>query len=434
MKYAFINGILMDGTLGLAMDGTATMHQQKDRVILVDGDTITGIVGRDDDISGYEIVDLGGQYVVPGLINLHVHLPASGEPKKKKTDPVKLVRILTATPLRRKIVDIMCQGYAKTQMLSGATTIRTVGGVLDTDTRLRDRIASGKADGPRILAADMAVSVPGGHMANSLAYAAKSVSEAEEDTRRILAGRPDLLKLMITGGVIDAKVKGEPGELKMPPEMVKACCDIAHAAGLPVAAHVESPEGVKVALENGVDTIEHGAEPDDEMIALFKERGAAFVATITPALPFALMDSSVTGFSEDDRYNGNVVFEGGIACAQACLHNGIPVGMGTDTGCEFSPQYGMWREVALFAKYVGVNNAFALHTATKINAQIAGIGDICGTIEPGKSADMIVCRKDPLADLRALGELSMVIARGKIFRDPKYKKFPLVEQEMNRYL
>ena len=96
--------------------------------------------------------------------------------------------------------------------------------------------------------------------------------------------KPDLIKLMITGGVLDAKVKGEPGELKMSPEIVKAACEEAHALGLQVAAHVESPQGVQVALENGVDTIEHGAMPTEAIIQLFKDRKACQVATLSPCL------------------------------------------------------------------------------------------------------------------------------------------------------
>ena len=92
---------------------------------------------------------------------------------------------------------------------------------------------------------------------------------------------------MITGGVLDAKCKGEPGELKMSPALVKAACDQARALGLSVAAHVESPQGVRVALEGGVDTIEHGARPDEEILRLFEERKACHIATISPALPYA---------------------------------------------------------------------------------------------------------------------------------------------------
>ena len=140
---------------------------------------------------------------------------------------------------------------------------------------------------------------------------------------------------MITGGVLDAKEKGEPGVLRMPADYVKAACDEAHRHGLKVAAHVESSEGVKVALENGVDTIEHGAKPNDEIISLFKEKKAAHVATLSPALPFALFDRSVSNVSEMAQYNGKIVFEGIIECAKACLEAGIPVGLGTDTGCPY---------------------------------------------------------------------------------------------------
>ena len=189
---------------------------------------------------------------------------------------------------------------------------------------------------------------------------------------------------MITGGVLDAKVKGEPGVLKMPPEYVKAACDEAHKRGFMVAAHVESPEGVRVALENGVDTIEHGAKADDEIISLFKEKHAALITTLSPALPYALFDRSVSHATELSQFNGEVVFEGIIDCSKKCLANGIPVGLGTDTGCPFITHYDMWRELVYFHKYCGVSNKFALYTATKRNAEIAHIDDITGTDEPGQ--------------------------------------------------
>ena len=124
---------------------------------------------------------------------------------------------------------------------------------------------------------------------------------------------------------MDAKEKGVPGELKMSPEMVKVVCDKAHENGYLVAAHVESPQGVRVALENGVDSIEHGAKIDDDTIKLFKERKAFLCTTISPALPYALFDRSITNATEVEQFNGNVVFEGIIACAKAALENDIPV-------------------------------------------------------------------------------------------------------------
>ena len=328
MKYALINGILLDGT--------ETMQPRPGLTVLVNGDRIEAIVPAGTEGSDYERIDLAGGYVMPGLINLHVHLPASGRPTVK--------------------------------------------------------------------------------------------------VRKIAEDKPNLIKLMITGGVLDAKSKGEPGELKMPPEVVKAACDQAHALGLPVAAHVESPQGVRVALEGGVDTIEHGAAPDEEILHLFKERKACHIATISPALPYAMFDRSVTGASETEQYNGKLVMDGIIDCAKACLKNGIPVGLGTDTGCPYITHYDMWREVYYFHKFCGVTNAFALHTATLGNARLVGLGAETGSLEPGKCADLVVTGGNPLEDLKALRHMDLVMARGNLIRAPKVKKIEKAERELDKFL
>ena len=341
-RYALVNGVLLDGTRDMA--------PQKGKVICVDGSRIAAVTDGAAP-AGYETVDLGGQYVLPGLINLHVHLPASGKPKKKPSDPKKLVKLITSNGLMRRVGIRLCEGYAKMELLSGVTTIRTVGGVADFDTIIRDQAAAGAILSPRVVASNMAVSVPGGHMAGSLAYEARTPEEAAACVEKIAAEKPDLIKLMITGGVMDAEVVGEPGVLRMQPALVKAACDKAHALGMKVAAHVESPEGVRVALENGVDSIEHGARPDADILRLFKERGAFQVSTISPAVPYALFDRSISHATYEQQANGLVVFEGIVALARACLAEGIPVGLGTDTGCPYITHYNMWREVRYFAQY-----------------------------------------------------------------------------------
>ena len=416
------------------------MQVQEGQVILVENERITEILPAEEagkrnlKASGYEEIDLQGKYILPGLINMHVHLAGNGKPQKKQRDNEALVKKIMSNGLTKAIAYHMVCGFAKDELYSGVTKIRTVGGLGDFDTRLRDDIAAGKKPGPRILAANEGISVPGGHMAGSVAIAAGSIEEALQHLEIAKAQKVDLVKLMITGGVLDAKEKGVPGELKMAPEMVKAVCDKAHAMGYKVAAHVESPKGVKVALQNGVDSIEHGAKADEEMIALFKEHNAFLCTTLSPALPYALFDRSITNASEVEQFNGNVVFEGIIDCAKAAIANDIPVVLGNDVGCPWITQYDFWRELYYFHKYVGVSNTFALYTATCRGAEMAGIGDITGTLEPGKCADMIVVEKNPLEDIRALRNVDMVVSQGKVLRSPKVKKKQIVETELDKFL
>lgn len=426
MKYAYINGKILSGD--------KDMQVKQGLVIVTEGEKITDIVKEVPKSPDMKVVDLDGRYIMPGLINMHVHLAGNGKPQKKQRDNEKLVKTLMGTALSRAVAYKVVSDFARTELLSGVTTIRTVGGLGDFDTRLRDEIAAGKRVGPRILAANEGISVQGGHMAGSVAVAAHSIDEALKQLEHAENEKVDLVKLMITGGVLDAKEKGVPGELKMKPEMVKAVCDRAHAAGYKVAAHVESPEGVKVALANGVDSIEHGAKPDDEMIRLFKEKNAFLCTTISPAVPYALFDRSLTNATEVEQYNGNIVFDGIVECAKAALANDIPVVLGNDVGCPWITQYDFWRELCYFHKYTGVSNAFALYTATKRSAELAGIGDITGSIEKGKCADMIVTKDNPLDRLEALRHVDMVIARGRVIYSPKIKVNSLVERELDKFL
>lgn len=426
MKVAFINGIILDGTLD--------MQPRYDRAIVVEDGVIKDIVLENALPRGIETIDLQGQYIMPGLINLHVHLPGSGKPQKEPMDLKKVVGLVTKNQLTLAAAEALCAGYAKTALMSGVTTIRTVGGLADVDAKIRDKVARGKLVGPRILASNMALSVSGGHMAGSLAYEAHSEEEAVHLVDKIAETGPDLIKLMVTGGVMDAEVVGEPGVLRMAPELVRAATKRAHKLGLMVAAHVESSEGVRVALENGVDSIEHGAEPDEDIIRLFKETGACHVATISPALPYAFFDRSVSHATAEQQMNGKVVLDGIVGCAKACLEAGVPVGLGTDVGCPFVTHYDMWRELVYFVKYCGVTPSFALHTATLVNARLAGIDNLTGSIEKGKMADMIVTRDNPLVRPHALRNVTMVVKEGQIIESPKVKKIAICEEELDKFM
>lgn len=425
MKRALVNCRLLDGT--------KDMQLQEGMTILIEDGYITAI-GKELPVEGYEVLDLKGKYVMPGLINLHVHLPASGKPAKKKTDPTKLVQFILKNKLTRKIGLKICKDSAQTALLSGVTTIRTVGGIDDFDTTLKHDIENGKYFGPRIKASNYAIGPKGGHMVGSVAVPVEDRVSAVEMVDKIAAQGVDWIKLMITGGVLDAKVKGEPGVLKMQPGIVKACCDEAHRLGYRVCAHVESSEGVRVALENGVDSIEHGAVLDQHMIDLFKEKGACYVCTISPALPLAKFDQAITKVDDMAVFNSDYVMQGIISGAKAALENGVKVGLGTDTGCPFITHYNLWRELEYFHKYLGVDRSFALYTATLRNAEILKMDDEIGSIEVGKRDDILVVENNPLDNFVALAKPNIVIKDERVFKEPKIKKFAEVDRLLDEYM
>ena len=209
VKYALKNAVILDGT--------KNMQPVRGSAVLVDREHITDIVPDTKIPRGYRIVDLGGAYLLPGLINLHVHLATSGKPPKAEKKPPNyklLFSILSRSKLVLAVVRRLSAGYAKTALLSGVTTIRTVAGILDIDGQIRDQINAGKRIGPRILSANTAVSVPNGHFAGSIATEADSPEMAAEHVRQIAETKPDLIKLMITGGVMDSSAEGEPGDRK----------------------------------------------------------------------------------------------------------------------------------------------------------------------------------------------------------------------------
>lgn len=424
MKYALINGIILDGT--------KNMEPLVGYSIVVEDGKIIDITNKQ--VENIKTIDLKNKYVLPGLINMHVHLPGSGMPKDTNRQNKESVNKLMSHKLTRYIVYKLCSNFARTELMSGVTTIRTVGGLRDIDSAIRDNINKGKIKGPRILASNMALSVPNGHMAGVLAYEATDAQSAVQYIDKISETKPDLIKLMITGGVLDAKKKGEPGELKMSKEIIFSACKRAHELGYKVAAHVESPIGVKLALENGVDTIEHGAKLDDETIKLFKERNASLITTISPAIPLAKFDRSVSHATELTQFNGNIVFEGIVSASKSCIENGINVGLGTDTACPFVTHYDTWRELVYFTKYVHNDAKEAIYRATLQNAIIAGIDKETGSIEVSKSCDLLVVEKNPLEDLSVLRKPSMVVFRGKIIKNPKVKKFDYVEKELDKQL
>lgn len=421
------------------LDGTENMEPRIGQTVLVEDGRIAAVgpAAEEDAPIGARELDLGGAYLLPGLINMHVHLCGSGRPTSAGDAGALMKRL--DNPVGRAIVRGLLRKRAQQQLASGVTTVRGAGDPLYGDIAVRDEFNAGKHVGPRLIAPGTGVTVPGGHGAGLFAQIAESPEDAAELVREIAAHGADVIKLFVTGGVFDAEKVGEPGVLRMSEEVARAACEAAHRLGLSVMAHVESTEGVRVALRAGVDTIEHGAPMTPEIVDLYRGgagtqlegRTPSVTCTISPALPFVKLPPEKTHSTEVQKANGDIVCEGIVQSARDALAAGIPVGLGTDSSCPYVTQYDMWREVAYFAKYVGVSNAFALHTATAVNARLLGLGDETGTVEVGKSADLIVVDANPLDDLSALRDVRHVMCRGTFVERPRVKHIAELDEELD---
>lgn len=363
---------------------------------------------------GATVVDLGSKTVLPGLIDSHVHLTSD------RGGEAGLLATIREEPAMHALE---AQMNGMKTLRAGFTTVRNLGDDEGITLALREAIKRGWVQGPRIVDAANSISTTGGHMdgrgALSDALVAhlpqpENLCDSVESCRRVVRRQidrgADVIKFATTGGVNS----GTGLATRMFEDEARALVETAHAYGRKVAVHAHGADGIRLALRAGADSIEHGTVMDDEVIRLFRKTGAFYVPTL----------STVNGYLErlakdPNAYVGPVreQIEWRIGITGQSLAKAYPAGVkiafGTDAGVSKHGRNA--DEFELLVKY-GMPPVEALKAATVNAADLLGLAAEVGTIEPGKSADIIAVDGDPLADVTVLKDVDFVMARGAIVK------------------
>lgn len=431
-NYALINCNIIDGSIKnpIIKKGVVLIKN-----IVGEGE-ISGFisaVGTEEKITipdDYKVIDLNGRYLLPGLINAHCHLSRSGKPTKimnMSDKSLDLFAKLLRTVLGKKLLSNMMKNNATNALNAGVTTLRTMSDPFYLDLKLRNKINECKFIGPRLVCAGMGICITGGH-GGFMAYIADSPTEVKKAIRKNLRAEVDFIKILSTGGVMDSRKVGEAGRPQMTIDEIETACSEAHRGGILVATHCESTYGIREALLGGVDSIEHGAEITDELVQLFKNnpkshRGfTTLTSTISAGMGMAVLSKEETKITTVKKENAVLIEKGMINGLQKAYKEGIKITVGTDASVPYATHYNVWKELKYFMKYTNMTAQEAIHFATKGNADNIGIGDITGSIEIGKSADIQIVQDNPLENIDSLGEVSMVFIRGNQIKNPKVKK------------
>jgi imidazolonepropionase-like amidohydrolase len=365
--------------------------------------------------AGAIVVDERSRTVMPGMTDAHVHLTGtSGQPwyndfTIKESVPYKTTMGLT---------------HALEMARGGFTTVRDLGGETAAVIAVRDAVAEGRFPGPRIRVSGAPLSMIGGHadeatglppeLASAINEAhlnssvCTGVDECRKVVRELAAAGVDVIKIMATGGVLDPGTRGL--EQHFTDEEMKAICDMAHFMGLKVAAHAHGAKGIDAAVRAGVDSIEHGTFIDEAGIRDMKARGTFYVATLMAfsGVKGLIGTGKLAPASEAKAQQTFAVWGKGLNMAYRA---GVKIALGTDSAV--APHTEANKEVALMVSKGGMTPRDALIAATKGGADLMGLSNETGTLDPGKSADLIAVEGDPLVDPAAVQRVDYVMVEGR---------------------
>jgi len=400
-RLAIIGATLIDGT------GADPLQQA---AVVIEGDRIK-LVGKEEETKvgdGIEVINGEGKFLLPGLIDCHVHIFFPGY----VTTSIKGSHIAYAT--------VIGVNNLRSALQSGTTTMRALSDPGHTDLAMRTAIENGMLLGPRLLVAGRGICMTGGHGAamGVGVHEADGVDEVRKAVRQEVKAGVDWIKLL-TSHRTDYPQFAQ--------EEIHAGVEEAHRLGLKVAIHAANSVGVVMAAKAGVDTIEHGSFVNEEAADLMAEKGIGLVPTLLAKHDLAnrfqnmkreLVDQKGHFMQKEDTHEASIWFTRCVEQLPETIANvrsrGIQVGMGTDFVQTDRPWNVLPEEIEMYTRYDGVSNMEAIEAATRMGAALLGKANELGTVEPGKIADLIMLERNPLNDIAALKEVSWVMKEGTV--------------------
>lgn len=395
---------------GRLVDGVSAAPRER-VTLVVEGERIAAVEpGFRAPGAGEAVLDLREATVLPGLIDLHVHLGTEASPRA-------YVEAFTLNPAD---LALRAAAHAQVTLRAGFTTVRNLGDAYNTTVALRDAIRRGWVEGPRIFTAGKSIATTGGHADPTNGWCdliegdpgpkegvANGPDEMAKAVRQRYKDGADLIKITGTGGVLS--LARSPNAPQFSDEELQAVVRTARDYSLPVAVHAHGAEGMKRALRASVDSIEHGTQMDDEAIRLFKEKRVWYVPTLSAGI-FVGEKASIDGYFPDVvRPKAALIGAQIRATAARAVQAGVPIAFGTDAGV--GPHGDNGKEFAYLVE-AGMTPMQAIQAATSQAARVLRAEADLGSLERGKLADLVAYRRDPLADVAVLATRPDVVMKG----------------------
>ncbi|MCH8158582.1 MAG: amidohydrolase family protein [Proteobacteria bacterium] len=425
--FIIVSAIILISTATNSLAGTTLIHAGEllavpgqpptlnQTIVIQDGqirEVRKGFANASDFDGNVEVIDLSNQFVLPGLMDMHVHLQFELGPDNDR-DTLKM---------SDQLMQMRSIYFAMNTLLAGFTTVRDVGSSSQEMYAMRDAINNGWIDGPRIIAAG-GVGITGGHADISGVspilmefFTSENICDGPYDCRRaarnVIKYGADLIKITSTGGVMTDRATGTGQQMEM--DELREIVLAAARMGRKVASHAHHEDGIVAALEAGVASIEHGSYTGPRAIRLFRETGAYLVPTL-------LAGKTVATLALEVDYMTDVVKKKAIRVGNDLAGNfekahkaGVNIAFGTDSGIS---RHGTNAEEAVLMVKAGMSEMDVIVTATINAADLIDMSDSIGTIEAGKFADIIAVDRSPLDNIDELLDVDFVMKSGKVYKD-----------------